>query len=148
MAFVNEAISEADMDIFNSYKLESPFTANLLIEPYKWTIDRERDVFLVSLGGQGREHSEIPEYYALVWKKNIIIMETFSGGVGSASTGVEKWWKITSIKVPESLMQEKDTVMDLIKEAFDAYGSRNRRDCVKKVEFRFIATPVFIREVK
>jgi hypothetical protein len=147
MAFVNEKVEEKDKLYFNSFNFESPFTKNKSIEPWKWTIDREQDAFLVGLGGQGYEHSDIPEFFALVWKKNVIIMETFSGGSGSNSTGVEVWWKITSIKVPQNLIAEKDAVMELIKEAFDAYGNGYNRTYVRKVEFRFIAEPFFVQEV-
>ncbi|MBU3104521.1 cephalosporin hydroxylase family protein [Clostridium gasigenes] len=50
-------------------------------------------------------------------------METFSGGQGSFSTGVEKWWKIPVIKIPESLRPYQEIIIELIKEAFDAHGS-------------------------
>jgi hypothetical protein len=147
MAFVNEKISECDREYFYSLNLKSPFTDEL-VEPWKWTIDREREIFLVGLAGQGSEHSEIPMYYALVWKKNVIIIETFSGGTGSYSTGVEKWWRIPSIRIPECMAAEKDKVVELVKEAFDAHGSGYKRDHVKKVEFKHIASPFFIPEVK
>lgn len=147
MAFVNEKILEADMDMFNSFNLKSPFTRKP-IEPWMWTIDRERDIVLVEMEGQGYEHSEIPMFYALVWKKNVIIMETFSWGKGNYTIGAEIWWKIRSIRIPESLIAEKDTIIKLIKEAFDAYGSEHKRAHVKKVNFEYIATPFFMPEVK
>lgn len=68
MAFVNEKISEKDKEYFNSFNLKNPVTGDLLFSR-KWTIDRKRDVFLVGMGGQGFYESEIPMYYALVWKK-------------------------------------------------------------------------------
>ncbi|PYG83912.1 hypothetical protein LY28_03760 [Ruminiclostridium sufflavum DSM 19573] len=148
MAFVNEKISKQDEDFFNSFNFKSPFTQNDSIKPWKWTINREREAFLTGLGGQGYEHSEIPEFFALVWKKKVIILETFSGGSGSNSTGVEVWWKITSIKVPQSLIVEKEAVMDLIKEAFEAYGNGYNSTYVRKVEIKFISEPYFIPRVE
>lgn len=146
MAFVNERIPEADKVRFNSFGFINPVTGDC-VEPWKWTIDRERDIFLVGLGGQGYEHSEIPMFYALVLGKRVISIETFSWGKGDACVGVEKWWKLTSIKVPQSLFPEKDKIIELIKEAFDAHGSGYKRDHVKKINFEYIASPVFVSEV-
>jgi hypothetical protein len=148
MAFVNEEISEKDKEYFNSFNLKSPFTRNEPIEPWKWIIDRERDAFLVALGGQGYYESEIPRFYALIWKKNIIKIETFRNGIGSFSTGVEIWWKITKIEAPECMIEDNTEMVELIKEALDAEGSGGRRDCVTRVNFDYIAEPRYIREVK
>lgn len=144
MAFVNEKIVGADREILNSFNLKSPFT-NKPLESREWTIDRERDVFLVGLGGQGTYNSEIPMYYALVWKKGTIIMETFSEGIGSFTTGTEMHQKITKIEAPESLLTDKDEMLQIIKEAFDGKGVAGRRDCVTNVIFDFIAESKFIR---
>ena len=90
MAFVNEKITaEEDKALFNSFNFKNGVTDQPL-KPWKWTIDRERSIFLVGLGGQGYEHSEIPEFFALVLKKDVIIIETFSGGSGDIEVGIEK----------------------------------------------------------
>ncbi|PYG83911.1 hypothetical protein LY28_03759 [Ruminiclostridium sufflavum DSM 19573] len=147
MAFIYEKISETDRQRLNSFNLVSPLTKNKPIAPSKWIIDRERDVFLVSLGGQGFYESEIPRFYALIWKNNVVLVETFRNGVGSLSDGVEISWKITKIEAKESLLKDKDEMIELIKEGLDAEGSGGRRDCVKKVNFDYIASPWFIRDV-
>ncbi|PYG85610.1 hypothetical protein LY28_03298 [Ruminiclostridium sufflavum DSM 19573] len=74
------------------------------------------------------------------------MMETFSKGIGKYNTGVEMWWKITKIEAPKRLLKDKDEMMVLLKEAFDAHGTSGKRDCVTKVNFDFIATPWFICE--
>lgn len=66
MAFINEEISDSDKELFYSFNFINPVTRKPL-NPRKWTIDRERDILLVGLGGQGLESSEIPMFYALVW---------------------------------------------------------------------------------
>ncbi|HOQ01253.1 MAG TPA: hypothetical protein PK604_10620 [Acetivibrio clariflavus] len=81
MAFINEKISEADKEIFNSYGFKSVFT-NDPIEPWEWTIDRERDIFLVALEGRGYYDSEIPLFYALVWQKRVIKIEAYRKSIG------------------------------------------------------------------
>ncbi len=147
MAFVNEKIPEADKERFNSFSFKNPVTH----EPNKankWTIDRERDIFLVALGGKGAYVTEIPMFYALVWKNKVINLETYSDGKGNYKSGVEMWWKITRIEIPESLKPYKDQVIELIKEGIDAHGSGYRRDHIVKVNFDRIVPPSFIREVE
>ncbi len=51
MAFVSEEITtEEDKKIFNSFEFKNPLY-NELIKPGYWDIDRERNAFLVGLGG-------------------------------------------------------------------------------------------------
>ncbi|PYG83914.1 hypothetical protein LY28_03762 [Ruminiclostridium sufflavum DSM 19573] len=147
MAFVYEKIPEGDRKYFNSFNLKSPFTDKLLYSR-EWTIDREREVFMVGLGGQGTYESEIPMYYALVWGKSVIFLDTFCNGKGDYDTGIEMWWKITKIKAPICLLKDNDKMIEIIKEAFDAMGFAGIRNCVKRVNFEYIAEPVYMQEVK
>ncbi|AEV67600.1 hypothetical protein [Acetivibrio clariflavus] len=146
MAFINEKISEADKEIFNSYGFKSVFT-NDPIEPWEWTIDRERDIFLVALEGRGYYDSEIPLFYALVWQKRVIKIEAYRKSIGDFFTGTEMYWRITKIEAPMFFFNQKDELIELIKEAFDAHGSLGRRDIVTKVNFDYIAEPYFIMEM-
>jgi len=146
MAFVNEKISDADRMTFNSFNLKNPITKETL-NSRRWVIDRERNAFLVGLGGQGIYGCEIPMFYALIWNKNMIMLETFSKAAGSNSTGMEFNWKITRIEAPECLMKDKDEMMDMIKEALIAYDTSDNNGSATKVNFDYIATPWFIREV-
>lgn len=146
MAFIKEKISESDRVIFNSYNLKNPITRETL-NSRRWTIDRERNAFLVALGGQGIYGSEIPMYYALIWNGKVITLETFSKATGSNSTGMEFYWKITKIEAPECLLKDKDEMMNLIKEAFIAYDIGDTKVITSKFNFDFIASPWFIKEV-
>lgn len=143
MAFVNELISEVDREAFYSFKFKNGVTRKS-IQAWRWTIDRERDIFLVSLGGQGFERSEIPEFFALVWRNNVIRMEAFNKECGDIQSGVEIWWRITRIEIPEILRSEQEIIIELIKEVFDAYGSSHKRNIVKRINFDMIATPIFV----
>ncbi|EKN62896.1 hypothetical protein P9E76_08600 [Schinkia azotoformans] len=147
MTFINETISEVDKEKFYSFNFKNPVTLDP-VKARKWTIDRESNAFLIGLGGQGSEFSEIPMFYAFVWKNDVIMMETFSRGTGNAQSGVELWWKITRIEIPEKLKSDKEVIVEQIKKAFDEYGSFHRRDHVKGVYFDVIAEPVFVRKVK
>jgi hypothetical protein len=64
MAFVNEAVPEEQKSKFDSKIFFNPFSFNEPIRPFRWTIDRERDVFLIYLGGGGRSRRD-PNYLRL-----------------------------------------------------------------------------------
>lgn len=147
MAFVNEVVSEADKEKLKAFHFKNPVTKEI-VSPIYWTIDHQRDVYLFGLGGQGYYDSEIPSFYALVWKGKRIYLRTFSKGKGNYQSGVEMWWKIAGISIPESLEPQKEEVIELIKEAIDAHGSAYRRDHVTKVKFDLVEWPVFYKEVK
>jgi len=53
MAFVNEAVPEEQKSKFDPKVFFNPTQFNGPIEMFRWTIDRERDVFLIRLGGGG-----------------------------------------------------------------------------------------------
>ncbi|CAH1204392.1 hypothetical protein PAECIP111893_02241 [Paenibacillus plantiphilus] len=142
MAFVYEKISEADRELYQSFNLRSPFNGRPL-ETRKWTIDRERNAYLISLGGQGTYNSDIPMFHTLIWNGNTINIDSFTTGIGDVSSGIEKFWKITKIEAPIDLYEKKDELIDLMKEAFDAKGFAGSKDCVVSVHFDFIAAPEF-----
>ena len=147
MAFVNELITEVkDKVLFDSFNFKNPLSDKPL-RYWKWTIDRERDAFVVGLGGQGYYNSEIPMFYALVLGKNLILLETYSEEHGMYNSGVDVRWKISKITAPETLKQDQQIIMDLIKDAFDAMGA-GRRDCVKSVNFDYMATPSYVKVVR
>lgn len=88
-------------------------------------------------------------FYALIWNKNIIELETFSKARRKSDTFMEFWWKVTRIEAPECLFKDKDEMMELIKEALIAEDISNIKNCdTTKVNFDFIAKPVFIMEVQ
>ena len=63
MAFVNEAVPEEQKSKFDPKVFFDPFNFNQPIRAFRWTIDRERDVFLIYLGG-GRSQRD-PNYLRL-----------------------------------------------------------------------------------
>jgi hypothetical protein len=121
MPFVNETIAEADKAKYEAYGFKSPFR-NEFVAPKKWVIDRERDVFLICLGGQGRERSEIPLIFVLVWKGEIIRFDTFYKGHGDPQAGQEFWWNVLDIVIPSLLKSKKTEIFQLIREALTEYG--------------------------
>lgn len=146
MAFVNETISEVDKEKLKAFNFKNPVTDVPFIAT-KWTVDRKRDIFFVTLGGQGSYNTEIPMFCALVLQNEVIALETYSDGIGSFESGFDISWKVTKILIPESLETKQDLIIVLIKEALDAYGSGYRRDHIKKVTYDFISKPLIVKGV-
>jgi hypothetical protein len=128
MAFVNEKISAED-----AAKIDwSKFTAGGFepIGPYKWTIDRDKDVFLVRL----RTMPEFPNYMGLCWKGELIIINAFQrlkNEPGSKMSNVS--WDIVRIHIPPALMYQRQTIISDLKEALDVYGYLYSHDGVGRV---------------
>lgn len=130
MAFVNENItSEEDKALFNSFGFKNPITREIL-DPLDWTIDRERDIIFIYMGGQGFEGGEIPIFFGLVVRKKTILIETFykTKGCQKDPNGLEIWWRITNIYIPKEISLERIKLIELLKEAlikWGLFGGRN-----------------------
>jgi len=150
MAFVNEKISEIDKPQYDQFQFRSQLTSQEkpLIPAYKWTIDRERDTFLVFLEGQGSEAtgSRIPIFFALVWKNKVIRFEGFCELIGKHEGERVCTWKITKLLIPDGFRVEQEIIIGLIKEAMDAF--RFMYGKWKEIPTRIdkIAVPIFVKE--
>ncbi|CAH1204388.1 hypothetical protein PAECIP111893_02240 [Paenibacillus plantiphilus] len=146
MAFVFEKITEAGREIFNSFDLKCPINGRPL-EETMWARDRERDAFLIALGGDGEYGSDLPMFYMLIWNNNRIKVDAFSSGNGDISNGVEMFWKITKIQAPKCLLEVKDEMIEIITEGIASEGFAGRCEWTKSVQFDYIAAPEFMLEV-
>lgn len=131
MAFVNELISEEDKQKidwtqFKAWPFSQPY------RPWKWTIDRMQDVFLVALEGRGPE-GERPETYALYWHGDVIRLEAERNGKGMFANGVDMFWRLFNINIPQHLKQQRQEILTALREAIDAHGSIYEREQVKSV---------------
>lgn len=117
MAFIKKKTSEADREFIDSFHFINPVT-NEKRHPRYWTIDQERNIFLIGLGGQGYYASEIPMFSALIWNKCVIMLETFSSSIKNDSGVKECFWKITKIKAPICLLEKSDEMIEIIKQNF------------------------------
>lgn len=136
MEFVNEIISEEekrriDWTQFKWWPSSDPH------RPWKWTIDRDRDAFLVMLVGRGRD-GDHPEIYAFYWKGDVIRFEAESDGKGMFATGVDMFWKVSNIEIPLHLQKQQEEILIALRAAIDAHGSIYDRENVKSVHVEFL----------
>ena len=139
MAFVNEEIiTEEDKAYFNSFGIKDPFTGKLH-KSKEWTIDRERNMFLVDIAGQGTEYSEIPMYYAFVYKNRVLEIPTYSKTIGNRTTGMDMYWEINISRPPKEFMDELSEIFEYLREAFTVYGSYYDNRGIKSVKFQKVS---------
>ncbi len=120
MTFVNEEISGEDKAKYDWSKFKA-WDFSRPLRPWKWTIDRERNVFLVRLDGRGRDN-ERPETYALYWKGFVIRFEAVITGRLNGKFWDEIYWDILKIGVPKEIESYYDEIISDLKQAIDVYG--------------------------
>lgn len=135
MAFVNERIPDEEKEQFKDLsRWKNPVTGRQ-IEIYKWTIDRERDVFFIPLGGYGGRPG-MPDYFVLSWHGAVIEIDGCGEASGNAEKGVVVFWNIANVVIPRSLESKSTEVIELVKEAMEASGWVLDRDFIKEVNFK------------
>lgn len=141
MTFSNEEITSPEaIREFDSLGIISPITGKSP-ERWKWTIDRERGIYFISLGGG---FGEIPKVFVLVAKGELIFLEGNSHTTGSPGKGNEEiWWKIHDIKIPSLMLSHAEQIKQWICEALVIYGSYYDDEFFKAVHVD-LASPTFI----
>jgi hypothetical protein len=122
MVFVNDYISEADIEKYKIKKLDERFR-KMEHRPH-WTVDHERDIYLRYLHNEREEHSNRLTYY-FYWKSNLLIVTVDLVDTGG-SEDAEQWvdYKMWRVEMPEALKSHKAEIIADLKEAFTAlkYG--------------------------
>lgn len=141
MAFVNELIPEEQKDKF-------PFPVHIGYggsKPtlYKWTIDRERDAYLVltNVWGGGYEGTPPDHYYILSWKGELVSFAAEEHLAINKEKGDVLTWKVHRLDIPPALQEHRDEVLSLIREALDAQGLVYDRSRIAAVNVQFNVIP-------
>lgn len=135
MAFVFERVPETNWELFNSFDLSFD-GKKLIASKYKWwTVGREREIYLILLGGGA---FEIPEDYILIWNNNKIRISICDKKcVTNDSSEKVLHFRIENIIAPISLIQCCNDLIAIIKESFACYV-----DCNFVIDF--FAEPKFV----
>lgn len=146
MTFVNEFVPEDQKDKFDPevFKLIPAYPPS---RPYRWTIDRERDIFLIRVGGshsgggQGDGY-EPPDFYTLSILGKLVKFDlcTYVDGDSKDNTAVVKYDVFNIVVQDEGGCQESE-LQTLIVEALNVEASgllRNPKGLLK-VEVQFSA---------
>lgn len=142
MDFVNEIIEgEENYSRFNAMGVKDPFV-NEPARAERWVIDKVSGDFLVSIGGAGREHSDIPKFFILNVSNMVVSFEAWwvgrfsyeyrSNGAYEVCDGVS--WRINDVYIPEVLKDRVDYVEKAIRESLARYGVLGVDKGLKSVE--------------
>lgn len=138
MAFVNENIPEADLHRIDFGSVIHPLHSCPIEIPSEWSINREKDIALISLGGGSGENSMYPSFFLIFWQGQFTDVHLVASTTGSFKTwDLEVTWTLRFLRglsgVPEALF------LEILKEALTSYGYMDvtLRDRVKAVKFNF-----------
>ncbi len=138
MAFVNESIPDEDKQRIDFGQLRNPVNGHPLpLPPYQWTVDHERDIALISLGGGG-ESSDFPNFFVLYWQGRFINVHLRYTTTGDFPTNdLEVTWRLEFLGNLGNIPEQE--VIAALQEALieKKYGPWQFRDKVKAVHFAF-----------
>lgn len=153
MAFVNEPVPEEQKEKFDITVFYHPKRSiDKRISFYRWVVDRERDVFLIRLGGGGQwEGGDMPkprEYLALGYKGQAVKFEALFQSEGSSKNGtLVEYIEVYNVQIPPTLKWHRGKIMALIEEALDAMGdSTGHREKLSEVKVTFNQTQRNLRK--
>jgi hypothetical protein len=121
MAFVNEKVSHQDKTrIFSFVTLEKVKErakwVHRLQDPYRWTVDHDRGVYLFYLSGGGRDQLD---YYALVIGDEFVVFNLDMKGLGDDTVGLKHNWGVYDLIIPLSLKSRQEEIKQLIREGLE-----------------------------
>lgn len=156
MSFIKELVSEEHEKLYLSFEMYDYDRQDVhgLTAYTTWAADHEREIYFTYISGGALEH---PKQYDLIWQNKKIVIFT--------ETNIERnpltdnpmhlicHYNIISIRSPKEFMARQSEMLELIKEAFEAYHSI---DIIKGVSYRNkntmiidrIAVPKYYDEVK
>lgn len=137
MAFVNELIPEAEKEKF-TFPVSTRADGS---KPtlWKWTIDREADVFLVATHSEGGpyEGTQLTRYFVLSWKGKLIHIAADPLPVTYLEKGAVMSWRVHQLDIPSPLHDQKEEVFQLARDAFVAMGELYDGDQFAAVNVEF-----------
>lgn len=125
MAFVNQEIPAEfvfDPKIFFNPSTHSPLTPAWA---RKWSVDRERNIFLVRLRGEipAGGGPNLPGLYALDCDGLVIKFKALQTSSGSYKKGLVIHWEVLKFDLPAEKGSQRKYFQKLIEEALQAYGN-------------------------
>jgi hypothetical protein len=139
MAFVNEKFPLSEKARIDELVASRPPLVRAPGLMSWWTVDRERDVFLVLIGKEGGMPEGTPEiqHYVLSWRGNLVHFAGDSKHNCNPKNGLMISWRIHRLNIPLSLNEKKEEVRQLICEALDALGWLYNRNRVESINVEF-----------
>lgn len=138
MGFVYEKVGEENRELWESIGWKDWGESPIPFCPItKWSIDKEQQIYMQPIGG----YIDMPDYHDLAYKGIIIRMEVIPRGNGTRATGFNKVWIINRIYIPKSIFEEKEQILEVIKESFSVYRGGTAESRVKSISVKISCEP-------
>ena len=146
MGFVNEYVPDEDIEKYDLHGIWDKYYPFRKGEYYggnrpSWTVDREANVFLMSVGIGRGEHGNRTKF--LFWWDGghvIVELDLVEGSSGDLDANpFMNVWDLIRIQLPPQLEEKQIEIEQTLKQALEAYGYwgiRNQRPNTV-VEFKF-----------
>jgi hypothetical protein len=138
MAFVNETIPAADLRRIDFASVIHPLHFCPINTPTEWTIDRERDIALISLGGGSGENSMYPSFFLMYWQGQFTDVHLVASTTGNFPTwDLEATWALRFMRQLDGVSEA--LFLETLKQALTCYGYMDStlRGRVRAVKFNF-----------
>jgi hypothetical protein len=116
MGFINEKISEEDAKKYDFEALSKTLRCSLSNLKYEWTIDWDRNIFLIWLGN-GQEEFCMQTRFLLWWAGQIITLSVNNFGERSPDGSKINTWDSPAFAFPDDLKPSHEEVIGILKEA-------------------------------
>jgi hypothetical protein len=120
MPFINEYIPEEDKKKYNI----KPGSNFYLTSTEGWTVDRERDIFLLPRTGTGPESEPGLRYWAFFWRGHLLDIRLKSIDSGCDTSGTHGWGRTKLLGIgnmPSELQAQRGQVVADLKDALTAH---------------------------
>jgi hypothetical protein len=121
MAFINEKLSERDKARIDWSPYLVYLNRRVPFDPFMWTIDRGRDVFLMWIGKRHPGPHLGPVWFGLNWKGTVIRFLANVSYKTDPGTRSDIYWDI-ELPIPERLVAEQEEVLTVLEEAIQSHG--------------------------
>lgn len=149
MAFVYEVVPEKDKEFWVSLGIKNCWGIDLLrfATGSVWCADRERNAYLIGVGGGMHD---VPLMSDLWWNGNVIRIEWDNNqntGNRRLPKGLSVVWNIHKIFIPPSIMDQKDTVVKMVEEAFSVDCDGAKKENVLSISVIMDNTIILTKDV-
>jgi hypothetical protein len=129
MAFVNEYATDEDIEKYDLYGIWDKFHPLRKGKYYigqrpSFTIDREKNIFLLKVGSGGREEPSILKFLPRIDNKGVVIeLEKAKGSSGNLHDNpFIIIWDLMKYDSQSDIKYSKEEILKILKEALSVYG--------------------------
>ncbi len=143
MAFVFEKVPEKDYEFFKSMGLKNCWGNGSLSlsKDTKWCADRDRNAYLVRIGGG---FNDMPNFHDFWWDGYTIRIEVVRTSTGNYDDGINITWNIMTLPIPNELWEKQTEILKMINEAFSIDLGWCEKEEVRSVNVKIMCEPEIV----